>query len=218
MLQNSSMTTTTITEKEKLSVQLREQTATRHQAAEGASILTLLFAKKLEQDRYRNYLRSLHYIYTALESGLQQERSKSDPFLSLINFPELFRVSALEADLLHFGGAQWKSLPVANAAKRHGDRITQLFEKEPHRVPAHAYVRYLGDLSGGQMIGKVVAESYGEEGTAFYKFEKITSPGAMKQRFRDALDSLPLNDVQRKEVIDEACVAFDLSGELLQQL
>lgn len=207
-----------ISTENKLSTQLREQTASRHSAAEGSSILTLLFQKKLEQDRYRNYIRSLYYIYDSLESGLQRPASKTDPFLSLIYFPALFRVKALESDLVHFGGANWKSLPVADAAKRHGDRIAQLFIKEPHRVPAHAYVRYLGDLSGGQMIGKVVAESYGEKGTDFYKFPEITSPGNAKQSFRDALDNLPLNETQRKEVIEEACLAFDLSGELLAQL
>ncbi len=83
---------------------------------------------------------------------------------------------------------------------------------------AHCYVRYLGDLSGGQAIGKVVAASYGTEGTAFYQFQKVSDHSAMKQRFRDALDDLPLNKEEQAEVVSEAQLVFDFTSKLLQQL
>lgn len=40
---------------------------------------------------------------------------------------------------------------------------------------AHAYVRYLGDLSGGQVIGARIKKAYGlegQDGTAFYRFDE----------------------------------------------
>lgn len=43
----------------------------------------------------------------------------------------------------------------------------------PPLLLAHAYVRYLGDLSGGQIIGGRIKRAYGlkgKEGTAFYDF------------------------------------------------
>ena len=47
---------------------------------------------------------------------------------------------------------------------------------EPAPLLAHAYVRYLGDLSGGQVIRRRVARAYGLEedngaGVAFYEFK-----------------------------------------------
>lgn len=201
---------------EKLSLQLRQQTAARHQAAEGSSILTLLFEKTLEKQRYLNYLRSLHVIYGALEQGLGD--AGVDPSLSKISFPEIFRLSALESDLVGMGGNDWEKLPVPDAAKSHGDHLQRLFAKNPHRVAAHAYVRYLGDLSGGQMIGKAVAASYGAAHTAFYEFAQVPDINIMKQRFREGLDTMPLSESQQAEVVEEACHAFDLTGALLAQL
>lgn len=43
---------------------------------------------------------------------------------------------------------------------------------------AHAYVRYLGDLSGGQFIRRRIAKAYGLEdsaGVSFYDFKKLGS-------------------------------------------
>ena len=55
-------------------------------------------------------------------------------------------------------------------------RLRKLGESEPAALLAHAYVRYLGDLSGGQFIRRRIAKAYGLSdgaGTAFYEFKQL---------------------------------------------
>lgn len=49
---------------------------------------------------------------------------------------------------------------------------------DPSALLAHSYVRYLGDLSGGQFIRRVVAKAYGLDeasglGVEFYEFKEL---------------------------------------------
>ena len=72
---------------------------------------------------------------------------------------------------------------------------------ETSRLLAHAYVRYLGDLSGGQFIRRKLAKTYGLEdgqGLTFYEFGKlggesgISGLGDMKkikEWYRDGMNS-----------------------------
>jgi hypothetical protein len=62
---------------------------------------------------------------------------------------------------------------------------------------AHAYVRYLGDLSGGQIIGGRIKRAYGlkgQEGTAFYDF---SSKGS-----RSGFESDPSGEGGKKRLMD----------------
>ena len=48
---------------------------------------------------------------------------------------------------------------------------------------AHHYTRYLGDLSGGQAIGRLMKRHFGFEtnGILFYLFDQIADPKAFKE-------------------------------------
>ena len=62
---------------------------------------------------------------------------------------------------------------------------------------AHAYVRYLGDLSGGQIIGGRIKRAYGlkeQQGTAFYDF---SSKGS-----RSGFESDPSGEGGKKRLMD----------------
>jgi hypothetical protein len=58
-------------------------------------------------------------------------------------------------------------------------------------LPAHAHVRYLGEFSGGQMLGSIVAQSLPIEGipaTSFYDFGDGRADAGMRpQAFRTGL-------------------------------
>ena len=88
----------------------------------------------------------------------------------------------------------------------------------------HCYVRYLGDLSGGQMIKKVVARNLGladEPGAAgmtFYEFPEISDINGFKNLFRARLDAFAPLDVSEEDVIAEARRAFDLNAEILRDV
>jgi heme oxygenase len=78
----------------------------------------------------------------------------------------------------------------------------------------------MGDLSGGQAIGRVVARAYDlgpDGGLAFYAFPEIPDIAAFKNRFREALDALGRR-VDAGRVVDEARHAFRRNGDIFDAL
>jgi heme oxygenase len=78
------------------------------------------------------------------------------------------------------------------------------------RYVAHSYTRYLGDLSGGQVIGRMVQRHYGvaDEGVGFYAFPQIPKPKPFKDLYRERVDALALTPAERELVVEEARAAF----------
>lgn len=92
--------------------------------------------------------------------------------------------------------------------------ILQIGRENPALLVAHAYTRYLGDLSGGQVLGKITQKSLGlssKEGLSFFSFPGVTSPNRFKQLYRSRMDSIELTEAQRAEVLEEAVSAFELN-------
>ncbi|CAG8728901.1 1121_t:CDS:2, partial [Acaulospora colombiana] len=91
---------------------------------------------------------------------------------------------------------------------------------------AHAYVRYLGDLSGGQIIRKRIAKAYDLSGTGggvrFYIFPdgngKEAGPKEMKELkdwYRSGMDAGVGDDEELKELlVEEAVQVFKLNQDL----
>ena len=86
---------------------------------------------------------------------------------------------------------------------------------------AHSYTRYLGDLSGGQMLQKIAQSALklsGYEGTAFYNFQQIPDKQAFKGKYRQALDKVNIDDTTADKIVAEANHAFKLNMQILQEL
>ncbi len=201
-----------------LSLRLRESTATAHQAAERTAFVRRMFKGTLPREGYAALLRSLHPVYTALESGLRS--AAGNAAVAHIWDPALERAASLEEDLYFYAGPAWRNLPVTEPASRYANRLEQLVATDPSRLVAHAYVRYLGDLSGGQMIGRAIARHYntGTQGIRFYQFDAVADADARKQGYRQSLDTLPLLPAEREAVVDEASRAFDFAREIFEAL
>ena len=80
---------------------------------------------------------------------------------------------------------------VLPATQVYVDRLAQTADSLP-RYAAHAYTRYLGDLSGGQIIKRMLQRHYGftSEGIAFYDFPRSTRLKPFKDVYRERLDAL----------------------------
>ncbi|UOH81867.1 hypothetical protein LQV05_004547 [Cryptococcus neoformans] len=89
---------------------------------------------------------------------------------------------------------------------------------------AHAYVRYLGDLSGGQFIGARVKKSFdlpGDDGTKFYQFDFQKGGNAQgdesraetKKRLAEVKDWYR-RGMDEADLIEEANLAFSLNTDL----
>jgi heme oxygenase len=107
------------------------------------------------------------------------------------------------------------------ATSRYVDRIRTLAGVDPTLLVAHAYTRYLGDLSGGQVMAKAVKKHLdvkGPAGVAFYEFPAIADIPEFKGDYRRCLDALPLDTTDKLRVVEEACRVFRLNRALADEL
>jgi heme oxygenase len=90
----------------------------------------------------------------------------------------------------------------------------------PGGFVAHHYTRYLGDLSGGLFIGKLMARQFGFEtnGIGFYLFDEIADPAAFKDVYREQLDAVAWDAAERERVIDEVLAAYQFNTDLFVDL
>ena len=56
------------------------------------------------------------------------------------------------------------------------------------------------------------------EGVKFYEFSEIKDGNAFKQKYRQALNELPIEQAQADRIVEEANTVFKLNMELFQEL
>jgi len=193
--------------------------------------------------------------HSALERGLQAHGSDH-----LVNSvwtplaPVISRADTIAADIVHLlhldeTSAQtrsWLSHPTVSALlsspppgfTEYEERVKRCSDSssDPFNAPralAHAYVRYLGDLSGGQIIRQRITKAYALDrddgrGIAFYRFGTLESPDAVagpsdlrriKVQFRRRLDESVEDDQKVKAIlVEEANLAFRLNEGLFSSL
>jgi len=81
----------------------------------------------------------------------------------------------------------------------------------PELLAAHAYVRYLGDLSGGQVLAKRLQKFNDlpeDQGVAFYFFPLIEDNDQFKEMFRKRLNQIEVDDTLREQIVQEAKDTF----------
>ncbi|XP_071060012.1 heme oxygenase-like [Pseudochaenichthys georgianus] len=99
--------------------------------------------------------------------------------------------------------------------------VPQIGAESPDLLVAHAYTRYLGDLSGGQVLGKITQKSLGlssKDGLSFFLFPGVSSPHRFKQLFRSRMNSIELTEGRREEMLREANTSFLLNIQVFDDL
>ena len=143
--------------------QLKTATATMHRRVERTAFMAGLLRGQVDRRRYAGLLHNLQALYAALEDALA--RHATTPGVAPVVMPELFRSQAIAADLQALAGADARAgAPLARATQQYVERLKELSAAKPGLLVAHAYVRYLGDLNGGQALRRVVARSLGLSG------------------------------------------------------
>jgi heme oxygenase len=199
-----------------LSQALKTGTAASHKAAEDVHFVRNFIKGSIDRKLYGQLVLSLYHVYTALEEALDQHAPQH---FAPCHFPkELSRKDALQEDVDFWHGR----LPdrVSDATRDYVDRIQYIASTEPLLLLAHAYTRYLGDLSGGKILARVArrAMSLGQDGLDFYEFKHVTSAKLFKDQYRSALDELHLTPTQISKLVAEANVAFVLNMRLFEEL
>lgn len=199
---------------------LRTATAPLHGELEHHALMQRILGGRVSIPQYCLYLRNLHTIYAALERALVARGD--EPSLQPFSHPALFRSDALARDLRRLAGDEWAALSVLPSAGAYADTLRRLSTTQPALLGAHAYVRYLGDLSGGRMVRSCVASALAidgdetAEGLAFYAFD--TPPGALARQLRIDLQTLPLPPAIAGEFVAEAVAGFERHRTLFDEL
>ncbi|MET0418257.1 MAG: biliverdin-producing heme oxygenase [Actinoplanes sp.] len=198
---------------------LRRATMAEHREAETRSFISRLMSGDVPRAGFAALTAQYLIIYRELEAAAARMRADgvAGPFAD----PALDRVPALTADLEHLYGPSWATevVPV-EATARYAARLREHCHTSPAHFIAHHYVRYLGDLSGGQLVARRVADTYGlsGEGLAFYRFEGISDPKAYKTAYRARLSALPYPADQLAVLVAEAQLAFGLNAAIFADL
>jgi heme oxygenase len=179
-----------------------------------------LIEGRIDRDTYARLVAQLRYVYLELESAAEVMKGKAlaAPFVK----EELRRVPALESDLEFLVGDDWVSrVEPTEATAEYCARLREVGATWVGGFVAHHYTRYMGDLSGGQFIGKMVEKHYDLKdhiGASFYVFDGISDPTAFKNEYRALLDRTPWTEAEKQRIIDEVLLAYRFNGRLLDAL
>ena len=139
---------------------LKDLTMKQHSNAERQKFAGVLMSGKISEDSYLKYLKNQYYCYYALENNtkfdLPDDRLKRcDKILEDVKELQhkLYESNRDMADAL------------TESTLKYGSYVDTIKTKEDFM--AHVYVRYLGDLRGGQMISKKVPGS-----GKYYEFDE----------------------------------------------
>ncbi|HEY7737836.1 MAG TPA: biliverdin-producing heme oxygenase [Candidatus Limnocylindria bacterium] len=197
---------------------LRDATQDVHRQAEAEPFIADLMEGRLAAADFARLTGQLRPIYGALEPAVAAMRN--DPRLTALFDSRLDRVLALDNDLATLAnGNAAKLIRPLPATRAYVDRIRAVAGSAP-RLLAHHYVRYLGDLSGGQIIASLMRRHYGVPDAAltFYAFDGIGSKGGFKTTYRRHLDAVLADPAFYGELLDEARAAYEANRRVFAEL
>ncbi|HEY9620841.1 MAG TPA: heme oxygenase (biliverdin-producing) [Crinalium sp.] len=203
-----------------LATKLREGTKKAHTMAENVGFVKCFLKGVVEKTSYRKLVSNLYFVYSAIEE--EMEKHQHHPIVSKIYYPELNRKASLEKDLYYYFGSNWREqVAPSQAAQAYVQRIREISNTEPELLLAHSYTRYLGDLSGGQILKGIAQRGMNlseGEGTAFYEFKDIPDEKQFKATYRQAMNDLPLDEATTDRIVDEANAAFGMNMNMFKEL
>lgn len=198
---------------------LKLATQTLHAEVEQSQAIRELIGAQISRGAYCRLLRNFYEIYIALEAALS--RNALHPLIAPVFSPRLFRADVLAADLADFHGEGWMvELDVALATSDYVYRLGEIESLSPELLIAHAYVRYLGDLSGGQMLKRAVERNPAlspQHSVRFFEFGSAPEIAKMAQDFRAGLDEI-CSGADQARIVAEAQKAFVMHARLFEEL
>ncbi|MBU37904.1 MAG: heme oxygenase [Euryarchaeota archaeon] len=204
-----------------LSTELKVGTKKSHNAAENTKFVSQFLKGVLNPEEYRKLITDFYYVYETMEERIQESK---DPLVQPLKQwnAKLFRTAFLNRDLRYYYGPMYRSMLIpSEACNTYCYRINEIAEKDPYLLIAHHYTRYIGDLSGGQILKGIAQKALNPpkgEGLHFYDFPMIDDAKAFKTDYRAVLDGLEVNEHQVNTLISEANYAFRLNMYMFDEL
>lgn len=189
---------------------LKDATWPLHKKAERTGIVAGLLRQSVSLDAYSLYLRNLHHVYEGIEAADEVLSTKSAhlaPFLD----KKIRRAGTLQRDLEQLCGNTWRALPLLESTRSYRSHIDDLVARGSLGLLGHIYVRYLGDLNGGQMLKRIVAKAFDLDGSAlaFYDFPELKDIADYRTQYRQKLNVMVVNEAERREILREGVVGFE---------
>lgn len=206
---------------EMISEEIRSGTDAIHAKVERHPFVQRIMDQSLLAHQYGEHLTDLVLVYKTMEFELRESQRK-EPRLKAVFYPLLERAEALAKDLQDENFADVRKEPTL-AAREYSNRLIFLGECSPLLLIAHAYVRYLGDLSGGMILNKKIVSRW-PNASHFYDFRELLevsgkkSAMGFKALYKESLNNIALTAKEREELIEEAKMAFELSASLFEAI
>ena len=205
-----------------LAGQLREGTKKSHTMAENTGFVACFLKGVVEKTSYRRLISDLYFVYKAMEEEIERLVKEDHPVIKHIGFQELFRRKTLEKDLLFYYGNNWiNEITISDSAQLYVNRIREVANQSPELLVGHHYTRYIGDLSGGQILKKIAKKALnlnGDDGLNFYEFKLIKDEKLFKKSYSETLNQLPIDQNIADKIIDEANQAFTYNMNMFKEL
>lgn len=160
-------------------------------------------------------------LASVLERNLA--RYATDPVFEPTYNSKLARAQSLSEDISHLlqvNEDSWKEHPIhiklINSALPPLTAYTRRIEEvskssDPTALLAHSYVRYLGDLSGGQTARRIIAKAYHLADEA--DLDKKDVPGVRFYAFESLRSSEPANQGEMKRIKEWFREGLNATGE-----
>lgn len=174
---------------------LKELTWDNHKRAEKTPFMKRLAKKELTPREYYTFLANQFMMYKTLEEA-------GDALGLFDDIPNIKRLSSIEKDLVELEKQYgYDHADFTDAAVDYMDHI-EVISKDRDKLLAHFYVRYMGDLSGGQILKRLVPGS-----GAYYDFEGEVD--TLKQKLGEKLNA---------DMAYEANLCFEMMTTFLEEL
>lgn len=188
-----------------------------HRQAEGMAFARSLLQGDASPLQLAALIRSLQPGYALIES--QGPELAAALGAGCLPWSALARHALLAADVAGLAAAGVPPTAELAAARAWLDRLSLLARQAPHRFLAHVYVRYGGDLSGGQQLAQQANAILMRHGLAPLGFWQFGQPTAdLKHQLHDAFEQLELAPAEEEELLQEAVEAFLATQRLLADL
>lgn len=198
--------------------ELRSATRRLHEQAERSGLVGNLLSGNASKFEYALLLRNLLPAYEAMERQLAA-LPDGHP-VATIRDPRLYRARAIRADLAAISGDEWADLPLTDAGRKYEHRLRSLERAGGCRIAGHCYTRYLGDLSGGQILRRLLSKKPGLPAAAmrFYEFDLPGDRGVYKAGYIEALNAITDDRHEIDAIVEEAVAAFRLNIAVSEEL
>jgi len=181
-------------------IDIKEATKEQHRNAEQQEFVKTLISGEIHPRLYATFLYNLSHCYAALEKWSQYQGLFD-------RLPNIERAEKLAHDCQDLWVRITPQPEITDSTKRYMEHIDNI-RREPAKLFAHVYVRYLGDLYGGQMI-----KTRTPSANTYLDFD---NPKELIQVIKETINSYMLTDTN--DVIAEAKICFEYATELFKEM